>query len=225
MVFNKIQKLSVLTIAQNEINCTEINWIYKMAYPKSEDKKIQKLSNVLIKYAEQEGIEFSLGGTPLYPVETLSFFGALPLFLIEAKENYEKIYNGLYTTEELMQGLGKKIKEPTMEESIKEKTFLTNAPKEKVFPISFYEVKDGSFFGFIPRVSQDIICDFLTIAHFSHYTLEEYIKIYKKNKMLLIEGKVPLDPLYDKMVNKINTNQVKVLSTPSNSKIGKEKDN
>jgi hypothetical protein len=43
--------------------------------------------------------------------------------------------------------------------------------------------------------------------------------------MLLIEGKVPLDPLYDKMVNKINTNQVKVLSTPSNSKIGKEKDN
>ncbi len=186
-----------------------------MAYPKSEDKKINKLSRVLIKYTEQEGIEFSFGGNVLYPIEALSFFGGLSLFLIEAKDNYEKIHNGIYTVEELMQGLGRKIKEPTFEESIKEQSYLNKIPKTKLFPIDFYEKEEETFFGFIPRISQEIPCDFLTIAHFSHYTLEEYLKIYKKNKMLLVDGRVPLDPLYDKMVTKINANKVKIIPASS----------
>lgn len=195
-----------------------------MAYPKAQDKKIQKLSNVLIKYAEQEGVEFSFGGNALYPIEALSFFGGLSLFLVEAKDNYEKVYNSLYTVEELMQSLGKKIKEPSFEETLKEQAYLNKLPKSKIFPIEFHEKEEETFFGFIPRISQEIPCDFLTIAHFSHYTLEEYLKIYKKNKMLLIEGKVPLDPLYDKMVNKINANKVKILPASIAQKTLSEKE-
>ncbi|NCQ52306.1 hypothetical protein GW796_10575 [archaeon] len=189
-----------------------------MAYPKSQDKKINKLSNVLIRYAEQEGVEFSFGGKPLYPVEALSFFGGLSLFLIEAKENYEKLYNNLYSVEELMGGLGKKIKEQTQEQQTKEQEFLSRLPKEKLFPIEFHEKEEDTFFGFIPRISETIPCDFLTIAHFSHYTLDEYLKIYKKNKMLLIDGRIPLDSLYDKMVTKINANKVLVVPLSSISK-------
>ena len=182
-----------------------------MAYPKSEDKKIQKLSSLLIKHAESEGIEFSFGGNQLYPVEALSFFGGLSLFLVEAKDNYEKLYNNLYTTEELMEGLGKKIKELSPEEALKEKDFLNKQPKNKIFPIDFFEKEEETFFGFIPKTSSEITSDFLTLAFFSHYTLDEYLKIYKKNKMLLIEGRVPLDPLYDKMVNKLNSNEFRII--------------
>lgn len=193
-----------------------------MAYPKSEDKKIQKLSNVLIKYAETEGVEFSFGGNPLYAIEALSFFGGMPLFLIEAKEHYEKLYNNLYSVEELMLGLGKKIKNPTAEQSEQEKEFLKSLPINKRFPIDFHERQDETFFGFIPRISEEIPCDFLTIAHFSQYTLEEYLRIYKKNKMLLIEGRVPLDPLYDKMVDKINAKQVRIIPEAMNPRASSE---
>lgn len=193
-----------------------------MAYPKSEDKKIQKLSNVLIKYAEREGVEFSFGGNVLYAVEALSFFGGMPLFLIEAKENYEKLYNNLYTVEELMGGLGKKIKTPTTEQAQKEQEYLKRIPINKEFPINFHEQQDETFFGFIPRISEEIPCDFLTIAHFSQYTLEEYLRIYKKNKMLLIEGRVPLDPLYDKMVTKINAKEVRIVPASVSPKASSE---
>ncbi len=193
-----------------------------MAYPESEDKKIQKLTNILVKHAEREGVEFSFGGNDIYPVEALSFFGGLPMFLIEAKETYEKLYNNLFTAEELMLGIGKKIKEPSFEESVREQEFLSKKTIEKVFPIEFYEKESDTFFGFIPRLAKDIPCDFLTIAHFSHYSLDEYIKIYKRNKMLLIEGKIPLDPLYEKMVNKINNKQVRIIPASSIGQILKE---
>lgn len=191
-----------------------------MSYPKSSDKKIQKLSNLLVRYADSEGIEFSFGGHNLYPIEAFSFFGGLSLFLIEAKDSYEKIYNNLYTTQELMEGIGKKIKNPTMEQLIAEQEFLDKQNKSKLFPIEFHEQQEDTFFGFIPRISEEIPCDFHTLAHFSHYTVEEYLKIYKKNKMLLIEGRIPLDPLYDKMVTKINAQQVKIIPAPTVPKAG-----
>ncbi len=193
-----------------------------MSYPKSDDKKIQKLSNVLTKYTEQEGIEFSFGGNALYPIETFSFFGALPLFIVEAKEHYEKIYNGLYTTEELMLGLGKKIKNPTEEEILKEQEYLKNLPLNKVFPIDLHQKEEDTFFGCVPRTSQEIPCDFSTIIHFCHYTLDEYLRIYKKNKMLLIEGRVPLDPLFDKMVTKMNNKQIRLIADNTPPKISSE---
>lgn len=193
-----------------------------MSYPKSEDKKIQKLSNILTRYAESEGVEFSFGGNALYPIETFSFFGGLPLFVVEAKEHYEKLYNNLYSVEELMAGLDKKIKTPTAEELLKEQELLKNLPINKVFPIELHQKEDDTFFGCVPRVSEEIPCDFSIIAHFSHYTLEEYLRIYKKNKMLLIDGRVPLDPLYDKMITKMNAKQLKIIPDTTIPKISSE---
>lgn len=190
-----------------------------MAYPISEDKKIQKLTNMLVKHVENEGVSFSFGGEELYPIEALSFFGGLPIILIEAKETYEKIYNNLFTVEELMAGIGRKIKEPTDEEYIKEQEFLKKQPIKKRFPIEFLEQENDTFFGFIPRLPDGVPAAFSTIAHFSHYSLDEYIKLYKKNKMLLIDGKIPLDPLYEKMVNKISSNQIKIIKSAN---MGKE---
>lgn len=193
-----------------------------MSYPKSEDKKIQKLSNILTRYAESEGIEFSFGGNALYPIETFAFFGGLPLFMVEAKEHYEKLYNNLYSVEELMTSLGKKIKNPTPDELLKEQEFLKNQPINKPFPVDLHQKEEDTFFGCVPRVSEEIPCDFLTIAHFSQYTLEEYLKIYKKNKMLLIDGRIPLDPLYDKMITKMNAKQLKIIPDNTVPKISSE---
>lgn len=179
-----------------------------MDYPQSQDKKIQKLSNLLTRYAESEGLEFSFGDTQIYALEAFAHFGGLSLFLIEAKENYEKVYNKIYTIDELMQPFGKAIPQLTIEQTLKEQDYIENQSKKNVFPIDFHEQEEDTYFGFIPRLSENIPSDFVLLAHFTHYSLDEYIKIYKKNKMLLIDGKIPLDPLYDKMVKKINLNQI-----------------
>lgn len=188
-----------------------------MPYPKSEDKKIQKLSKVLIRYVESQGVEFSFGGQELYAMEAFSDFGGLSLFLAEAKENYEKIYNHLYTVEELFETMGKKTKKLSLDEMIKEQNYLDSLPKEKIFPIEFIEKSEDTYFGFVPRVSQVLPPDFSMLTHFSVHAVEEYLKIYKKNKLLLIEGKIPLDPLYDKMVTRINTQKMKVFKTQPRS--------
>ncbi len=194
-----------------------------MAYPISEDKKIQKLTNLLVKYAEREGAEFSFGGNELYPVETLSFFGCMPLFLIEAKENYEKIYNNLYTVEELMEGIGRKVAKISEEDLAKEKEWLNEQEIKKVFPIDFFEKEEDTFFGFIPKTSRAEKADFVTLAFFTQYALESYIKKYKNNDLLLVDGKIPLEPLYEKMVTKINTKEIKIIPTSSVDKNIKEK--
>lgn len=186
-----------------------------MSYPISDDKKIQKLSNLLTRYAETQGVEFSFGGQEVYPMETFAHFGALPLFLGEAKEIYEKIYNNLYSTEDLMSEFGKKLKKLSLEESLKEQEFIENIPIDKKFPIEFMEKTEDTYFGFIPVTSSDMPADFFLISHFSMYALEEYLKIYKKNKLLLIEGKIPLDPLYEKLVNKINSRKIRIIASPS----------
>lgn len=188
-----------------------------MSYPKSEDKKIQKLSNLLTRYAETQGVEFSFGGQEVYPMEAFADFGGLALFLADAKDIYEKIYNNLYTTEDLMSEVmkGRKIKKLSHDDSLKEQQFLSEQSKEKKFPIEFVEKSEDTYFGFIPRTSQDIPSDFFLLSHFSIYSLDEYLKIYKKNKLLLIEGKIPLDPLYEKMVNKINSRSIGIVPSAS----------
>ena len=67
-----------------------------MQYPKSKDKKIRKLTNILVKWASYKNLEFTLGGEPLYPVETFSDFGGLSLFLIEAKSKYEEVFTAYF---------------------------------------------------------------------------------------------------------------------------------
>lgn len=186
-----------------------------MTYPKSEDKKIQKLSNLMTKYAETQGVEFSFEGEQIYTMEAFSHFGCLSLFLAEAKELYEKVYNNLYTVEELMSEInkGKKTKKLSLEDSLKEQEYLSSQPKDKIFPINFIEKTEDTYFGFIPKTSENIPADFFILSHVALYTLDEYLKIYKKNKLLLVEGKVPLDPLYEKLVSKVNSRAINVISS------------
>ena len=182
-----------------------------MNYPKSNNKKIRKLTSVLIKYAEKEGLEFSFGGEDLYPIEAFSFFGGLSLFLIEAKETYEKMYNNLYTIEDLMNAIGRHIQIKEEQKEI-ENDWLNHQKIEKLFPVEFFqEEEDGkTFFGFIPEIHDDIPSDFFTLVHFAQYTVDEYVKIYKKKKELNQSIKIPLEPLYEKMVNKINQNKITI---------------
>lgn len=183
-----------------------------MTYPKSKDKKLQKLSNILTAYAESEGVSFIFDNEQeMSPFETFAHFGALSLFLLEAKDTYEKVYNKIYSAEELMQSFGKKFGNLTMDELVAEQEYLESLPKEKIFPIEFQAKSEDTYFGFIPTLSKDLPSDFFTIAHFTHYSVEEYIRLYKKNKMLLVDGKIPLDPLFEKMVMKINTNKVRII--------------
>lgn len=185
-----------------------------MSYPKSSDKKIQKLSNLLTKYAEREGVEFCIGDQVLYPVEAFAHFGCLPLFLLEAQEQYEKIYNNRFTVEDLMSSFNTKIKELTIEQMLEEQEYLENKPMEYKFPIEYREQdSDGTYFGFVPTVPMEATNEFFMIAHFTQYTVEEYIKIYKNKKLLLIDGRVPLDLLYEKFEKKVNTRQIKIISS------------
>ena len=182
-----------------------------MGYPQAPDKKIQKISKLLTKYAESQGIEFCFGDNEVYPAEAFAFFGALSLFLIEAKEIYEKLYNNLYTVEELMETFGKKIKELNLEEVLKEESYMSNKHKDKIFPIELHQKEKDTYFGFIPKLTEGK-SDFYVLAHFTLFAVEEYIKQYKLKPILLVDGKIPLDPLYDKMINKINTKEMNIVS-------------
>lgn len=180
-----------------------------MSYPKAPDKKIQKLSNLLTKYAEINSLEFCFGEDEIYPAEVFSFFGGLSLFLIEAKELYEKLYNNLFTYEDLMQGIGKNIKELSLSEFLEEKEFLKEKPKKNIFPTVFLENPEDTYFGFIPREDKGL--ELYLISHFTIHVVDEYAKQYKNNPSLLINGKIPLDPLYEKMIDKVNNKEIIII--------------
>lgn len=181
-----------------------------MGYPKAPDKKIQKISSLLTRYAESQGIEFCFGDEEVYPVEAFAFFGALSLFLIEAKEIYEKLYNNLYTVDELMSSFGNKIKELNLEQVLKEQDYLSKKGKDKVFPIELHQKEQETYFGFIPRLSSGKV-DFYVLAHFSLFAVEEYVKEYIAKPVLLVDGRVPLEPLYEKMINKLNAKEMSIV--------------
>ena len=185
-----------------------------MTYPKAPDKKIQKISNLLTKYAETQGVAFCFGEEEVYPTETFAFFGALSLFLIEAKEIYEKLYNNLYSIEELMESFGKKIKELNLEQVLEEEKFINGKKKDKLFPIELHQKEEETYFGFIPRLSENKT-EFYVLAHFTLFALEEYIKEYKNKPVLLVEGRVPLDPLYEKMIKKLNAKEMSIIPESS----------
>lgn len=182
-----------------------------MNYPKAPDKKVQKLSNILVRYAEKKGLEFSFAGDEVYLMETFAYFGTLSLFLVEAKEQYEKIYNKIYTVEELMASFGREIPALTEEQSKAERAYLDAQPITKKFPVVFESQEEGTYFGFIPRIPENKGADFNIIAHLTHYALDEYVKLFKKNEMLLVNGRIPLEPLYEKMAQKVNDRSVEIL--------------
>lgn len=183
-----------------------------MSYPKSNDKKIKKISNLLVKYAEQSNINFTFSGKDLYPVETFSHFGFLSLFLLETKDLYEKVFNKSYTIEELLEGVNQKVPDLDEKMKLKDLEYVSKQPKEFVFPIDFVEQEEGTYLGFVPKTSKDVdYVDFAPLAFCTIHTVENYINKYapkNRNKNETLD--VPLDILFDKMSQKINNNQVKI---------------
>jgi hypothetical protein len=182
--------------------------------PKSSDKKIQKISNMLIKESENKGVEFCFGEQPLSSIETFSYYGALSLFLVEAKEIFEKTYNNLWTVKDLMEPLGGINRELTIEEEMLESEYLKKLPKNKTFPITFVADSGINYFGFVPYSNSDFtVKDFYMVTHFTHYVIENYIKTYALNRMLLVDGRIPLDPLFEKLNNKLNSYELNIART------------
>ncbi len=186
-----------------------------MGYPVSEDKKIQKLSNLLVKIADQQGVEFNFSGQDIYALETFAHFGALVLFLSEAKELYEKIFNEAFSTLELLQKINPKMKKPTQEMLEKDKELTEQIPIIKTFPVNFFKLDENTYFGCIPQTSKD--CSFTILSHFVVYVVEEYIKEYKSKPMLMINDKIPLDPLFEKFVKKLENKDIPIYELPTNS--------
>lgn len=188
-----------------------------MNYPQAPDKKIQKITNLLVRYAENKGYTFNYYDEEVYPVEAFSHFGALGLFALEAKEHYEKVYNKLYSIEELLETLNssKSRKHPISEEDKKkDNEYLEQQSVVKKFGIELVEQEENTYFGFIVRISPDITTDFSTLSHFFIHALEEYVNEYKlKNNITVIKEPIPLDDLYNKMVMKINNDKVLLLNS------------
>ncbi len=186
-----------------------------MSYPMSEDKKIQKLSNLLVKIAEKEGVEFNFSGTDIYALETFAHFGALVLFLAETKDLYEKIYNQSFTTLELLAKINPKMKKPSVEMIKQDEELTAQIPIIKTFPINLFKLEENTYFGCIPKTTKD--CNFSVLSHFVVYTVEEYIKEYKSKPMLMINDKIPLDPLFERFVKKLENKDIPVYEIPNNN--------
>lgn len=172
-----------------------------MAYPISEDKKIQKITNILIKYAEINDIGFTFGGSELYPVEAFSDFGGLSLFLNEARETYQKLTSKDFTFNELMESIGNKNIVLSKQQVEIENEYLEKLKKPN-FPIDYIEREDGTFFGFYPTFSNNLEHNFNFMVHLTFFSLEECIKKAKEKKLEV--NKVPLDELYEKLVSDLS---------------------
>lgn len=212
-----------------------------MSYPQAPDHKIQKITNLLVRYAESLDYKFSYCGEDIYPVETFSYFGGLALFALEAKEYYEKIYNKLFTVEELLSIYDKPVFSNkkglviTDEDRKKDRAYIENLEINKKFGIELVEQEENTYFGLIVRISPDKNVDFSTLSHLFVYSLDNYVKEYKlKNNIDILNEPIPLDELYDKMINKINANKINIInkdrakimySKIDNANIAKNKDN
>lgn len=184
-----------------------------MTYPTSEDYKISKLSNILIKYSELKGFKFSFGGSELYPVEALSDFGGLSIFLANTKIIYDQLFSSRYSYEDLMGSLrSDKIKLSDTQRNL-DFQYLKNFSSN--FPITFIEKEEGTFFGFIPTFDQSIATSFSLMAHLSLYSLDECIRLAKLNKLVNEKNEIPLDHLYDEMIESISKNQIVILPSSS----------
>lgn len=163
-------------------------------YPVSEDKKIQLLSEILTSYIYQEGVSFCIEEQELYAPEVAGHFGCLPLLLIPAKENFEKVYNQNFSVVELAQTFLKKDSESghSVENQALPKTILL-----KTFPIEFID-NEEAYFDVEPMIDSSQQLPFAILAHFVHHAVEEYILTYKNKPELLVNGAIPLDPLYEK---------------------------
>ena len=185
-----------------------------MTFPITRDKKIDKISKVLLSYAESKNLEFCLGSRELKGEYAFSYFGILPMFLLDAKESYEKIMNNHYSVEELLNVISPQkegARDVPFELKKRDVQYMSDKELTKKFPLQFFETKpDETLFDFEPRIEhlmdEDKSISFSVIIHFVLHSFEEYFKIYEAKPALLIDGRIPLDPLCDKWFNKLKEN-------------------
>lgn len=193
-----------------------------MTYPITNDNKIDKITQVLISYAEDKKLEFSLGSRELKTEYAFSYFGILPMFLLEAKENYEKVFNNHYSAEELLNIISPKQegnRDIPFELKARDVQYMNTKELNKKFPLQFFETNPNeTLFDFEPRIEHlmddDKSISFSIIIHFIVHAFDEFIKIYEAKPALLIDGKIPLDPLCDKWFNKLSENPETVKMYP-----------
>lgn len=177
-------------------------------YPKSKDEKIQLLSEILTSYANQENLNFIIESQELYNQEVFGFFGCLPLLLLDAKDNYEKIYNQNFSSVDLMSAYRKK-NSSSNETNTEEMDKIDDEKIKKMFPIVFMD-NEEAFFNAEPVLDKNSNFPFVILSHFVHHAVEEYVNQYKLNPSLLINGKIPLDSLYAKWSKYILSNKIEI---------------
>lgn len=159
---------------------------------KALDSKVEKLSVILEKYLDSQEVSFVIQGETLYNHEVSAHFGCLSLFLLKAKDVYEKTFNNAYSAEELAQFLNIDVNFVNTLENAKN---VNQVKIEKKFPIDFVE-NESSYFNASPiMLNSSNGAVFSIVSHFTFYSVEEYIRQYKRNRGLMIDGKIPLDPL------------------------------
>lgn len=187
-----------------------------MAYPVTKDKKVEKITQILISYAKENDFEFSLASKN-FPLEyTFSYLGLLSMFLLEAKDIYEKVFNNHYSAVELLNTISPQAegkRDVPFELVKRDIQYMNSRELVKKFPLQFFETPpDETLFDFEPRIEHlmedDKSISFSILMHFVLYSVEEFIKVYKNTPSLLIDGKIPLDALCDKWCTKLaeNTN-------------------
>lgn len=159
---------------------------------KALDNKVEKLSSILEKHLDSLEVSFVIQGETLYNHEVSAHFGCLPLFLLKAKDLYEKAFNNAYSSDELAQFLNLDV---NFINSLENSKSSNSVNIEKKFPIDFIE-NESSYFNASPvMLSNTNGAVFSIVSCFTFYSVEEYVKQYKKNRGLMIDGKIPLDPL------------------------------
>ncbi len=154
-------------------------------FPKSDNKGINALETVVSGFLKANGLSFVVQENDLYPDEVGAFFGALPLFLFKAKDNYDKVYKSLPDGDTQL-GLLKKD-----------------------FPIEFL-LNEDAYFNVEPYYVDNAEVPLSFVLHLAHFSVEEFVNQFNKNKMLLVDGKIPLDSLYGEWVEALESNKILV---------------
>lgn len=186
-----------------------------MAVPKSTDVKINKISQALMGFAKREDLVFCYQGNELNMDEVFNSSGFLTLFLADAKELYEKVANGLYTHKELMETINgnnakaKKAKKMTPEQYQMEEEYLSSQSIAFRYPVLFVQ-KEKTFVSAVPFVDPKKKVALMTLTGFAVESLLEYAKTYKNDKSLLIDGMIPIEPLFNKVSLSIGDKKIKI---------------
>lgn len=184
----------------------------------SNDMFVENITKVLVNVSDEKGYKFSLSNKELQNDFLFNYRALLPMFLLEAKEIYEKIFNKQFTAQELLDTVSlKKEKKSEIDSSVPKELIerdaeaLAKKPVENEFPLQLFVTEpDITLFDFEPRIEHlrdaKNNVNFGMISMCSMYALEEYAKKYEETPALLVNGRIPLDPLCKKWFDKLNEN-------------------